>query len=278
MLLEDLTFTASGTVAYGVHTGVRPQGVVSVSSLSGLSLAISDSFILHADSTGAAAIDVLTGSSITGAVTVHTYMGADPDWRFLGANAQGATLNSISDDIVLYGFPGAPFTGSGSSNTWSYTAGSGYTMPGSGLATTMSAGQGWQVYTFYSEDDFDMTGTPVQGIVNYSVGGSSGSFNLLANSYPAPIDWDAATGWTKTNMGSTIYIWDADNDVYATYNAGTGVATGSGSQYIASGQSFFVASSGSSPALSSTEEVKAAHQNPDFLQATGVNTLRPDLR
>ena len=78
-------------------------------------------------------------------------------------------------------------------------------------------------------------------------------------------------------MGSTIYIWNADDDVYATYNASTDVGTNDGSRYIASGQAFFVANSGSAPALTSTEMVKAIDQDPDFLNVAGVNTLRLTL-
>ena len=62
-------------------------------------------------------------------------------------------------------------------------------------------------------------------------------WNLVGNPYPSPIDWDAATGWTKTNVDNATYR-HVNNATWATYVGGVG-ANG-GTLYITSCQGFFV--------------------------------------
>ena len=33
--------------------------------------------------------------------------------------------------------------------------------------------------------------------------------NLVGNPYPSAIDWDASSGWTKTNIDNAIYFFKA---------------------------------------------------------------------
>ena len=217
-----------------------------------------------------------SGSSVTGSANYQQYMDGDQDWRFISAPTANATLQTLRDDIVLYGFKGAGLNSTtGFSNTYFYNATTGkYFEPQNGLATQLNPGLGVQIFTFYSEDFMDFFGPLTQGTVNFPVAGTSGSFNMLGNPYPAPIDWDAASGWTKSNISPTIYIWDANNNSYSSYNASTNTATSTGSRYIAAAQGFFVAAAGASPVLTSTEPVKVVRQDVEFLQTEEVNVLR----
>jgi hypothetical protein len=61
-------------------------------------------------------------------------------------------------------------------------------------------------------------------------------WNAMGNPYPSAIDWDAALGWTKTNVADATYVENAG--AWASWVAGTG--TNGGSQYISPGQGFFV--------------------------------------
>jgi hypothetical protein len=70
-------------------------------------------------------------------------------------------------------------------------------------------------------------------------------WNLVANMYPCPIDWDTptGTGWTRTSVDPTIYMWSQSGGNYAqyTYNgSGTGSTVNGGTRYIPSMQGFFV--------------------------------------
>jgi hypothetical protein len=70
--------------------------------------------------------------------------------------------------------------------------------------------------------------------------GSGKGWNLAGNPYPSSIDWNAATGWTKTNVNGSTYLHvNAAN--WATYNGSIG--TNGGSRYIAPCQGFFVEAS-----------------------------------
>lgn len=62
-------------------------------------------------------------------------------------------------------------------------------------------------------------------------------WNLVGNPYSCSIDWNAASGWIKTNVNGSIYL-HVDNSNWAAWN-GT-IETNGGSRYIASGQGFFV--------------------------------------
>ena len=59
-------------------------------------------------------------------------------------------------------------------------------------------------------------------------------WNLVGNPYPSSLDWDASSGWTKTNVDNAIYFWNGAS--YSSYVAG--VPTGS--NIIPPMQGFFV--------------------------------------
>jgi len=69
--------------------------------------------------------------------------------------------------------------------------------------------------------------------------GSDG-WNMVANMYPCPVDWEASSGWTKINVDPTIYLWSQAAGDFATYNSSTHLGTLLGTRYIPSMQGFFV--------------------------------------
>ncbi len=62
-------------------------------------------------------------------------------------------------------------------------------------------------------------------------------WNLVGNPYASAIDWDAASGWTKTNVDNATYR-HVNSATWASYVGGVG--NNGGSQYIPSCQGFFV--------------------------------------
>ena len=93
----------------------------------------------------------------------------------------------------------------------------------------------------------------------------------MGNPYTSAIDWDAASGWTKTNLANSVYIWNGTQ--YATYVAGVG-ANG-GSRYIPKGQGFFVQANASGASLSMNSNVQV-HNSASFLKTDTdpANTIR----
>ena len=106
-------------------------------------------------------------------------------------------------------------------------------------------------------------GRPNTGSLNKTLSNAGDGWNLLGNPYPSAVDWDADPGWTKTNIGNAIYMWDATNENYTTYlgrSEDVGVAVNvdnsADASIIPKMQAFFVKASGSSPSIASTNEVR----------------------
>jgi PKD repeat protein len=93
--------------------------------------------------------------------------------------------------------------------------------------------------------------------------GSNYGWNIVGNPYPSPIDWNAVSGWTKTNVDNATYR-HVNNATWASYVDGVG-ANG-GTQYIAPNQGFFVGvtSGFTSGTLSMTNDVRTHSTAPFF--------------
>jgi len=86
---------------------------------------------------------------------------------------------------------------------------------------------------------------------------------LVGNPYPCVIDWNAASGWTKTGLDNAIYFWDQKNNRFASYVAGIGV--NGGTRYIPAMQAFYVVVStpGGTGTLAMNNNVRTTANNPD---------------
>ena len=249
-----------------------------------------------------AAIDVLpTGASVLGNVTVQRYMSIEGPagriYRYVSSPVQNATVADMQNEIPVTG----TFTGSsvcsecGTSATmfgYDETAPGGMNtgylaFPVSSNTETFQTGRGYSMFVrgnLLTTALWDLRGPINSGPINFPVSYTSSGFinsdgwNLVGNPYPSTIDWNAATGWDKTNIDGTIYIRDnaGASGQYATWNGVVG--TNGGSQYIAAGQAFWVKASGASPSLSLDENVKTPHTQAIFFrQAAPDNLLRITL-
>ncbi|MBK9290072.1 MAG: S8 family serine peptidase [Bacteroidetes bacterium] len=135
---------------------------------------------------------------------------------------------------------------------------------GASTTTPLDVSRGYMIWYTGSNITFNFAGLLNNGSFSTLVASTSADrYNLVPNPYPSAIDWDAATGWTKTNLHNAIYIWNRNTGNYATYISGVG--TNGGTQYIAPGQSFFVRSSAASAGLQMNDDVRLHHSTP-FLQ------------
>ncbi|MGV8880037.1 MAG: T9SS type A sorting domain-containing protein [Sphingobacteriaceae bacterium] len=110
--------------------------------------------------------------------------------------------------------------------------------------TGFDAPTGFLAYTFHNE--------PADGL------------NLLGNPYASAIDWESSgtspgDAIELANVGSSIYMLDPVTRTYGTYQKG-GLATGSASRYISSGQGFMVQATADQPKLIFREAAKVKQQ------------------
>lgn len=98
--------------------------------------------------------------------------------------------------------------------------------------------------------EFEGNGTEVNFNITYTAAADTG-WNLVGNPFLATIDWDDNANWTKTNVESTIYIWDPASNggegEYLTWNGVTGTLPTGG--LIAPFQGFWVKANALSPEL-----------------------------
>jgi len=104
------------------------------------------------------------------------------------------------------------------------------------------------------------------GSYSFNTTKAAAGWNLVGNPYPSSIDWDAVSGWTKTNVNAATYC-HVDKDNWATWVPGDpGVGTNSGSRYIAPGQGFFVEVSANGT-LAMTDDVRV-HNATTFFKSS----------
>jgi hypothetical protein len=158
--------------------------------------------------------------TVTGTTTVDRgYTGGE--WHLVSSPVSGATANMFLGSYLQ--------KHTESANIYTDIA---------NPATPLNVMQGYALWN-------DLAGTAqFTGPLNTGVIGSANNvtrisqgWNLVGNPYASSIDWDAATGWTKTNLDNATYC-HVNNATWATYVGGVG-ANG-GTRYIAPCQGFFV--------------------------------------
>ncbi|KAF0194400.1 MAG: hypothetical protein FD166_3525 [Bacteroidetes bacterium] len=83
-------------------------------------------------------------------------------------------------------------------------------------------------------------------------------WNLVGNPFPSAINW-LGTGWTKTNLDNGIYFYNGTG--YSSYV--NGVGANGGTQFIPSGQGFFVHANAANPRLT-IPKASAVHNNQTY--------------
>lgn len=97
-------------------------------------------------------------------------------------------------------------------------------------------------------------------------------YNLVGNPYAATIDWSKFSNTSSGadiygyNIANATYVYNAAAKSYGVWNGSTG--TNDATQYIPSGQGFYVLATGPSPTLTFKETAKLASQ-----QVSGSNLL-----
>tara|TARA_R110000868_G_scaffold383578_4_gene650611 strand:- start:18990 stop:22667 length:3678 start_codon:yes stop_codon:yes gene_type:complete len=222
---------------------------------------------------------IISGAIITG----------NNGWRMLSVPFDSITYADLLDDWWTQGVAGADTTG-GSPNiyTWNETTQSFEAL--SDLDTNAEKGEGFIVYVYSDEDADGISEGFPKSIVNQQQTDSSNitlnlsytddgdeftnddGWNMIGSSFEFPIDWDAASGWGKTNLDNTIYVWsDSANSGegdYLTWNGSSGTL---GNGNITPWQGFWVKANATSPSLTITNETKG--EGAVFLKKAATRNL-----
>ncbi len=217
---------------------LKPGSVVTIPS--GQSLTIEGGFFSTAGGSGMVVNSTSSGNGsliVKGfaevSVTAECYVVADK-WHSFAAPVSGQTTTQLflnhSPDVWLKEYH---------ESSDSYT---------NIISLTQQLGdmQGWMLWL---GGNTDHTFT-FEGLLRYDTLGSNDNmvrsatgnygYNFVGNPFTSAINWDTASGWTKTNLNDAIYVYNnnGSSSNWATYINGQG--TNGGSKYIAMNQGFFV--------------------------------------
>jgi hypothetical protein len=308
-----VTNTAA-TPAVSIESNENIAGVLTLSSnvvfdADGSSNAAVFKLISTGDSptTDAGIATLPSGAQVTGNVTVERYTTKEgPNggriYRYLSSPVQNAPVSDLQNEIPITGsFTGASNCPGCTQSMFSYNEAvitdsnnsgvadinDGYVdFPDASNGETLVPGRGYAMFvpgSVLSSTSWDVRGTvnagnvtPVSLPVTFTSSGTNENdgWNLVGNPFPSTIDWNAASGWTKTNLDAAIYMRDngGASTVIATWNGVTG-ANG-GSRYIASGQAFWVKATGSgAPVLQANEDIKTAGTQTTFFRESSPHNL-----
>jgi len=240
---------------------------------------------------------VASGASITGQVKVERYLQGgnlnpyrtyrmlsspvyDNTTAFVNTDTEGnrtASFSQLIDNMIITGTAGGTggFDATHSNQAGAWTYGTGFVEIPT-INTAVNAGKGMYVFFRGNRDNFSgKTNTPYanpentvadfNGVLNQqnvTVTLSAG-YNFIGNPYASTIDWNSSNwGSDKVNVSNAIWIWKPAARGYATYINGIGSLDGS--NYISSGQSFFVRTTAAG-SIKFKESIKASTQQPSVL-------------
>ena len=145
---------------------------------------------------------------------------------------------------------------------------------GSNGSTALDKNLGYLIYYPNNATTYSFAGNLRNGSITLlSSAGALNNHFLVPNPYPSAIDWNALSGWTKTNLYDAIWIWNPVAKNYAAY--GTEAGTNGATRYIPQGQAFFVRAEAAGASLALNNDVRI-HSNQAFFKEGNdvLNLLR----
>jgi hypothetical protein len=263
------TFVTSNLIIDNVSTvGLNSNFVVkNLANVNGV-LNSNGFLILYDDVINTGILGAMTGV-INGNFTSQTYINRCNKWSYYSApfnTTYSAIRDSSLGNMIYTGFPGSDYPSFSFVNTYRYINTTGYVAPNN-ITDNLNRGVG---YTYWNSDTVFLSPGPsipqqwkisTVGSINfnqsfaYSLSYSpSDAWNLVGNPYPGTIDW-RSNSWTKSNISTTIYLWNTCNQNWSTYNSTNNASTNGASRYISPYQGFFVLTSNNAASLSAPKSV-----------------------
>ena len=228
-----------------------PLNVTGIVNIQNGNLASAGNLTLVSSASGTALIDGSGAGTVTGNVTLQRYLSSAYGYKYVSSPFQAATVNEFGDDLDLAAyFPTFYRYNEGSATSGWVT----YVTTTSPLNTLegYAANFGSSALPLTA----DITGVVNNGALSTTLYNHNNTytqgFSLAGNPYPSPINWDAASGWTKTNIDNALYFFKASTTdeyggTYSTYINGIS-SDGLATAIIPSMQGFFIhVSDGSYP-------------------------------
>jgi hypothetical protein len=266
--------------------GVTLQGPLNIAGIvKAQSGDLSSGGFLTLSSTAAqtALIDGSGTGQVNDNVTMQRYLPSGFGYKYFSSPFQAATVNDFADDITLGYYTFYRYDESRTTSGWvSYhTPTTNPLIPLEGYAVNFGA--------VTAPNTTDVTGIVNNGSLSVTLYNNNNTytqgFNLVGNPYPSPIDWDAAAGWTKTNIDNALYYFKASTTdqyggTYSTYINGVS-SDGLATNIIPSMQGFFIhVTDGSFPVtgtLGMDNNVRITDLTHPFSKSKGPTTV-PLLR
>lgn len=190
---------------------------------------------------------------VLGNVTMQRYIDTAYGYKYISSPFQYSLVGELSDELDLdAGFPPLyKYDETVNSTGWHFYINAADTLyPMNGYAANFGNAGGTLTA--------DITGIVNNGNLSTTIYNNNQAytqgFNLIGNPYPSPIDWDAASGWGRTNIDDAVYFFDAGTSdeytgTYSSYINGVS-SDGIADNIIPSMQGFFIhVSDGSYPVM-----------------------------
>jgi len=221
----------------------------------------SDTYLIAYAGDGADGYLTTVGITSSGLISSPLWITGDAGFRMLSSPVSGQVLGDLLTNAWTQGMTGGDVT-NGNANVWTFNVSEqswSALSDISGSGTSVAAGQGFLTYIFADNnndgaDDLPITlhvsGSENSGSVTYPSSGSiaANAYGFAGNPYYSTIDWDDVT---KTNVTSTVYVWDDASSAYKSWNGSTGGLTDG---LIAPFQGFWVQADGSGSGSITIEE------------------------
>jgi len=226
-------------------------------------LTVNSGASLTIQSTAAGTGSLITNGASTGDVTIQRYVSGSTvlteyKYHLVSVPLTPATTSTSNLFLGAYLF-NYDVTG----NAWNAL--------GTSITTELDETKGYMIYTPQANHTYTFTGPINAGEFSPTVVHAGQGFNLVPNPYTSALDWDAASGWTKTNIDNATYIWSSANSNYAAYIGGTGA--NNGTQYIPGGQAFFVKTNAAAPVLTMTDAVRVHNSQAFWKSGNAIKNI-----
>ncbi len=269
------------------YAGVTLAGLLSVNGVLSMTRSVFSTggfLTLGSNALSTGLIDPASVGILTGKVTMQRYLTAGFGYKYISSPFQAATVTQLGTVIDLKAaFPAF----------YSYTenySGYGFTIDTAASAVlSPMTGYAANFGSSTASKTFSLNGALNNGnlslmLYNHNQPYTLG-FNLVGNPYPSPIDWDAVSGWTRTNVDNAVYYFDSGSTNqytggYSTYVNGVS-SDGIAGNIIASMQGFFVhVTNGTYPVtgtLGMTNSIRVTNQAPVFHKGTSFHPVAQGL-